>query len=142
MRSLAALAQARTEDSELEPDEVEALGRFALLSDLRPSWTPMILEPLLTTRCSPAAALLAASVTSEHQEVARQSWSLWARPWGLRGLSSSEVWFDTMRECFEAGLLIGELPARMVDRSASVARLGPRLVGMLESGAKRVRVVL
>lgn len=142
MRSLSALAEARAEHAELEPDEEEALQRFALLSDLRPSWRPLILEPLLTMRCSPAAALLAASVTSEHQGAVRQPWSLWARPWGLRGLSSSEVWLATMRECYEAGLMVGDLPTMLGDRPTSVARLGPRLVGMVEGGCKKVRVHL
>lgn len=142
MRSLSALAEAREQSAELDDDEVEALSRFSLLSDLRPSWEPRFLEPLLTLRCSPAAALLAASATSEHLGAVRQPWSLWARPWGLRGLSSSETWLVTMRECFEAGLMVGEVPALIVDRPASVARLGPRLLGMVEGGARMVRVVL
>lgn len=140
MRSLAALAQARSEYAELDPEEEEALSRFEALSNLRPLWTPTFPPALLAMRCSPAAALLAASAAQEHSGASKQYWSLWARPWGCRGLSSSEVWLETMRECFEAGLMVGEAPARIVDRAGSVARLGPRLVAMIEGRAWNIEI--
>jgi len=142
MRCLVELARVRSNDDSLEDDEIEALGRLEILSDLRPTWVPEFYPALLTMRVSPAAALLAASASSEHLGVVRQSWSAWARPWGLRGLSSLEVWRVTMEEAIEAGLMAGELPKGLGYRSASEARLGPRLLNMIDGGAKRVRVAL
>lgn len=140
MRSWLELGRARLDGADLEPEESERLGWLELLLLWRPDWRPAVFPTVLRLRTSPAGVLVASWAAETLSPGESASWGILGAPWGC--LAGSEVWAASMRDGIEGGLLAGPLPRSMAERAASVVRLGPRLVGVVESGERAERVRL